>query len=262
MCGYNLRGLIDPRCPECGFTFLWVELLDPSRWVHPYVFEHHPRHNVWSFFRTLIGGLRPGRFWDSLMPSQPSHPGRLRLYCAIVVVLSFVGLVAELVATTVEIRPRYGGPATLEIWKEMLQLAWQESRVGPLAVMALIPPAWALLTYWTMMIFGTSMHIAKVNPSHVFRCVVYCLDVCLWCGLFVAIAALLPMSAVNSRDGMLLVLAGWATTMAVLLFAYRMCQAYRLYMRFRHPIATVVATQIIVALVVVNVLLFWIVSRR
>jgi hypothetical protein len=41
-----------------------------------------------------------------------------------------------------------------------------------------------------------------------------------------------------------------------------MCRAYRLYMRFDHPITTVLATQIIVGLVVINVLLFWLVSRR
>jgi len=260
MCGYNLRGLIEPRCPECGFTFLWVELLDPSRWVHPYVFEHHPEHNVWSFFRTLIGGLRPGRFWDSLMPSQPSNPGRLRLYCAIAVVLSFVGVLGELVGSTVQHHSRQGQTATLNTWRIALQTAWGQSQVMSLAVMALIPPAWALLTYWTMMIFGTSMHIAKVNPSHVFRCVVYCLDICVWCGLYVAFLAMLPVLGIELWQ--LLMWAAWATAMSEFLFAYRMCQAYRLYMRFRHAIATVVATQIIVGLVVFNVLLFWLVSRR
>ena len=262
MCEYNLRGLIEPRCPECGFTFLWVELLDPSRWVHPYVFEHHPRRNLWSFFRTLIGGLRPGRFWDSLMPSQPSNPGRLRLYCTIVILVSFAGVLGELVGSTVAHHSFQGQAATLQTWRAALRTAWSDSEIRPLAVMALVVPVWALLTYWTMMIFGTSMHIAKVNPSHVFRCVVYCLDICLWCGVFVAIVALLPVSGVGLREEMLLVLAGWATAMSVFLFAFRMCLAYRLYMRFNHAIATVIATQVIVGLVVINVLIFWLVSRR
>ena len=49
MCGYNLRGLAQPRCPECGHEFLWRDLLDPTRRRHPYLFEHHPDHNLRSF---------------------------------------------------------------------------------------------------------------------------------------------------------------------------------------------------------------------
>ena len=42
LCEYNLRGLSEPRCPECGYRFEWAELRDPSRRLHPYLFEHHP----------------------------------------------------------------------------------------------------------------------------------------------------------------------------------------------------------------------------
>src|SRR5215213_6018623 len=80
LCDYNLRGLIEPRCPECGFAFSWEELSDPQRRVHPYAFEHHAERNLWSFRKTLLGGLRPGRFWRTLFPTQPSRPRRLILY--------------------------------------------------------------------------------------------------------------------------------------------------------------------------------------
>ena len=59
MCDYDLRGQIEPRCPECGYRFDWDELRDPTRRVHQYLFELHPERNVWSFVRTLLGGLRP-----------------------------------------------------------------------------------------------------------------------------------------------------------------------------------------------------------
>src|SRR3954449_9349849 len=76
LCGYNLRGLREPRCPECGYRFRWADLTDPPRapgeprcpecgyrfrWadltaparrVHPYLFEHHPERNGWSFWKT------------------------------------------------------------------------------------------------------------------------------------------------------------------------------------------------------------------
>ena len=80
MCDYDLRGLSEPCCPECGYRFEWPQLLDPELKRHPYLFEHHPRRNVRSFVRTLLGGFLPRRFWRSLRPSQPSEPRRLVLY--------------------------------------------------------------------------------------------------------------------------------------------------------------------------------------
>lgn len=95
LCLYNLRGLNDPRCPECGCRFEWAEVLDPRR-SHPYIFEHHPNRKTWSFFRTLWGGLRARRFWTTLRPSHAVMPRRLMSYwllCSYFVVLA---LLAEL----------------------------------------------------------------------------------------------------------------------------------------------------------------------
>jgi hypothetical protein len=80
LCSYNLRGLNLPRCPECGYRFEWQEVLDPRRREHPYLFEHHPERNAWSFRKTTLGALRPKRFWTSLHPVMPSRPKRLFLY--------------------------------------------------------------------------------------------------------------------------------------------------------------------------------------
>src|SRR5688500_14877048 len=80
LCDYDLRGLSELRCPECGYRFEWAKLLDPAAQRHPYLFEHHPRRNIWSFGKTLIGGFRPRRFWSTLTPAQPSRPRRLILY--------------------------------------------------------------------------------------------------------------------------------------------------------------------------------------
>src|SRR5687768_8144850 len=103
LCGYNLRGLADPRCPECGYAFTWEDLLDPARQKHPYLFEHHPRRNIVSFVRTLIGGLRPRRFWRTLNPAMPSRPFRLALYSALVTCLLVVAPGGLFVRETFEI---------------------------------------------------------------------------------------------------------------------------------------------------------------
>jgi hypothetical protein len=90
MCDYDLRGQPEPRCPECGYRFEWPQLLDAELKRHPYLFEHHPRRNIRTFFRTLLGGFLPRRFWRSLRPSQPSAPRRLVLYWLLATLLVLV----------------------------------------------------------------------------------------------------------------------------------------------------------------------------
>src|SRR5689334_19280249 len=72
LCEYILRGLSEPRCPECVYRFIWPELFDPALKAHPYLFEHNLRRPVRSFVRTMVGGLRPQKLWSSLRPTQPS----------------------------------------------------------------------------------------------------------------------------------------------------------------------------------------------
>lgn len=80
LCEYELRGLREPRCPECGYRFTWAELIDPERRRHPYLFEHYPKRNLWSFGKTLWNAQRPRRFWKTLKPQQASRVRRLLIY--------------------------------------------------------------------------------------------------------------------------------------------------------------------------------------
>src|SRR5438045_1019932 len=93
LCRYDLRGLIEPRCPECGYRFDWSVLLEPARREHPYLFEHHPEKNLGSFARTLIGHLRPSRFWESIQPHQAANVRRLVRYWTLVAGLLVCALV-------------------------------------------------------------------------------------------------------------------------------------------------------------------------
>lgn len=70
LCAYDLRHLKDARCPECGYSFVWDEMLDYSRRLHPYLYEHHPERELGSFVLTQVGSLRPFRFWKELHPVQ------------------------------------------------------------------------------------------------------------------------------------------------------------------------------------------------
>src|SRR3954470_8548137 len=125
LCEYNLRGLTDPRCPECGHRFDWAVVTDPSRRLHPYLFEHHPERNLRSFARTLWGTLRPRRFWESLPANQPLRPRRMVIYW----------LLAALVAST----------AVIGHWVRAIVTLWTEQSRG-----------------WT---FSTSYSVSRAAPA-------------------------------------------------------------------------------------------------
>ena len=101
LCDYDLRGLIEPRCPECGFKFQWPDLLDPTLRRHPFIFEHHPERNLWSAWKTCTAMLRPKGFWTSLHPTQPSRPGRLFRYWLWPVLLTIGWTLAVSTAATI-----------------------------------------------------------------------------------------------------------------------------------------------------------------
>src|SRR5437764_722573 len=92
MCEYLLRGLAEPRCPECGYRFAWKDLLDARLRPHPYLFEHHPESKFKSFWKTAWGGLRPGKFWSTLHAAQPSKPRRLLAYWVMAMLLASMAL--------------------------------------------------------------------------------------------------------------------------------------------------------------------------
>jgi len=77
-CGYNLRMLPQPRCPECGLQFDWRDVLDASAWRSKFLFEHHWRDRfVRSWLKSTWAGLRPFRFWRQVSIHDRVRPGPL-----------------------------------------------------------------------------------------------------------------------------------------------------------------------------------------
>lgn len=217
LCAYNLRGLTQPRCPECGYRFAWPEILDARFRLHPYLFEHHPDRNVWSFVRTLIGGLRPRRFWTSLHPAQPSRPRRLLMYWLLVVIpyilvsLVVFGMVSLAYLRTV----RQWRAATIAQTESLLasghpriteQVATHGSVVAyvdaispwlsltfPQAcrevlndlvtqhvlLLAAMPLIWPCLSFLALLIFQFSMRRHRLRNIHIGRIVAYGFDIML-----------------------------------------------------------------------------------
>jgi hypothetical protein len=303
LCDYNLRGTVEPRCPECGYQFEWDALRDPARRLHPYLFEHHPERNLGSFVRTFLEGLRPGRFWKSLHPAQPSRPRRLLFYwlvMAVPMVLAAGSWTAGQLRDyrisnamqrsrfQASILPRmdsdnvrellrpYGGSLDAFLADNFpnnpgkrfyYQAGW--STPGALNGLAFALLAWPWLTFVTLLLFRFSMRRARIRPVHVLRCVLYSFDAVLWAG--VAASAVVAATVLQFRPagvrGMRY-LPGWIDMLvdpylqdpaakallgagaALLPFmAWRLTVAYRQYLRFDRPAATVLASQVIVLLV-------------
>jgi hypothetical protein len=269
LCDYDLRGLPDPRCPECGYTFEWADLTDPAKRRHPYLFEHHPERNAWSFWRTATAGLRPAKFWSRLYPTQPSRPRRLGLYAGLVVapavlvpavfyvrtLVWWMGLAASWVGNSRR-------PPTVLHGMDLLRAAWF-TNPRPSEVLTALGHylLWALLTYLSLLVFRISMRRARVRPAHVARCVVYSFDALFW------VAAPAAVAGVGSIVGGLMGLSGLPPTAVMIAtigappllavtVVYRLWVAYRGYLRFEHAFLTVLASQLIALLVWINLVLF------
>jgi len=295
LCEYNLRGLTEPRCPECGFRFDWPDLLDPARKTHPYLFEHHPRHSIWSFCRTLLGAQFPRRFWSKLHPAQPSRPRRLIAYWVILTLpvltlftLHLIEVSQRVIAANAANRawltaslsaPNSGYsseywkrlyptsqaflnanyPATLPIKSVLRQALYLSGSTVGVGLIALL---WAPLTFLALQIFRISMRRARIRPVHVLRCIIYSFDTILpWALLSAAAVAIEPFlfPPPPFMAGTPTQLSPWIL-LAWLFFAaiagYRLAIAYARYLRFDHPGATIAASQVIVLLVIMNAIVF------
>ncbi|MDB5354948.1 MAG: hypothetical protein JWN24_1401 [Phycisphaerales bacterium] len=260
LCDYNLRTLTQPRCPECGYQFHWPDLLDPARRDHEYLFEHHRKRAFRSFWQTAYHGLRPTRFWKTLRPDQRSVPRRLISYGLIVASAVLFAIASEMglhVLRWYLYFSRYA-PFRRGTWRWNWDDLWELS--PPYITKAAVLLAWPWLTYLSLMILQISMRRAKLRRDHVVRCVIYCYDIVLWVALIqlllnasrggMAMAFGYRVSVDSVGTPILIWLCAWP------LFAYRLIIAYWHYLRFRHVIATILLTQLIVFLFVLTVLTF------
>jgi hypothetical protein len=107
------------------------------------------------------------------------------------------------------------------------------------------------------MIFRASMRRAKVRPGHVTRCVLYSFDAILWGGLFIAAlhAVTLLRWVAGGSYNMSHAWVAYALPVLWAVVTYRLGRAYGRYLQFDRPWATVIASQVIVALAGVILLL-------
>lgn len=290
LCEYNLRGLSAPRCPECGYTFVWAELLEIDRRLHPYLFEHHPERPYWSFVKTIIGGLRPWKFWKSLHPAQPCRPRRLMRFAAwmlVPAVLIWVALLGGVITERMSqhIRARQWERAYLSNPKPTSEFEDELKQFGGIdgyldtfypntvlgiiqhegdparvmldyAVPSIIAVAWPVATLLALCVFEISRRRVKIGRIHFVRAVVYSADLIWWIGLIMFFIALLSSAAGFGLNVFISTIIHPVTFLvlagaaAVIAFGIRLTFAYRRYLRFPHAVWVVLSSQIIAGLIV------------
>jgi hypothetical protein len=210
LCGYNLRGLIEPRCPECGHRSTWKDLSEGGNLPHPYLFEHHPERNFRSLVRTLIRSLEPVTFWRRLRPSHAPNVRRLMVYWCLVTIisLSLLFLAPLILLTMYTIRlpgNRAGLVANMQTWpqpqrdyavknfgsiqayvnatypppsfKLLLEITTQMVRSTVVIAVIVFTLAWCWMSTGMMLLFRAALRQARVRPVHVLRAAIYSADV-------------------------------------------------------------------------------------
>ncbi|MFI5378651.1 MAG: hypothetical protein ACHRHE_05100 [Tepidisphaerales bacterium] len=248
LCGYNLRGLERPLCPECGLQFHWAELFEAARTRHPYLYEHRPWWSIRAFLKTMFAGLNPGRFWREISPVHRVLLGRLLLYFLVCQALVAAPMAAGLVLERVRLASRVGPmwPVSLrqsgtEFFGMVLSMLY--ARIGDSTFYWCVAfVSWPLVTLAVLMVCQTTFRQAGVKTMHVVRAVIYGGDVIALAGAPTAGVCLgaIPFPELDDCAAFIVVL---ITLTMYPLLVLRLATACRLYLRIRHAWATALATQ-------------------
>ena len=277
LCGYSLRGLVDPRCPECGFAFAWAELREAARNKHPYLFEHGAGHNLRTFWLTFWRDCRPRRFWRELSPAHPIRLRRLIVYWLVsnlgLLLLVPAAVLVEAVRQAdrnaagrlnianvqklAAIRPNlypgirswtpaalnrfYPPVTTIGFWRNVFTHGPTTSSDSIALIVELL---WVGVTFLTLLIFQQSMRRKNIRNAHLVRVAVYC------CDYPVLMAILIGLASVSRNYSVMIVIG-----VLFLITTYRLYFAYARYLRLSFPWLTVLAAQLIVALVMIVLVL-------
>ena len=214
LCGYDLRGLAEGRCPECGHRFKLSRVRAVRLAQRADLFEHHAGRPVRGFIRTLMATSRPARFWTRLQPTMTVVPRRLAAYAAICLAIAMAsslgGSIVEIALRThvnlqdrrareglyqsaaprartqMDMRYPPGSGGYLAATRQRSPLpteahfwegfAWREStgRGLPLAALALL---WPVTTAASLLVFWRTLRQARIRRGHVARVIIYSGDV-------------------------------------------------------------------------------------
>ncbi len=183
-CGYDLRMLTVPRCPECGLHFRWREVFEARLLKGDYLFEHNWRlRPVRAWFTTLVHALRPWSFWERVSIHARIHTGPL-MFLFVSSWLVFVGVLHGGAALAGGVfwmleqvyLPSPGGPPLIvsELCDGAFKLARLPMEVGPYYALLLGFIVVSLLAATALLCtLRQTLGRCRVRTVQVFRVVAY-----------------------------------------------------------------------------------------
>jgi hypothetical protein len=239
LCGYDLRGLPEHRCPECGHAFDVAELRQAKLEKRDWLFEHAPRRLARSFLKTMLVSLRPWRFWKRVSAAIEIVPRRLNLWARLWLALATLLIVGAFTAAVVrdyiainETLAAVGGstPGLQAVtrsnigsitwvmvpngtgWMQMPtaeDATFSATAVRTFETHALARDGWMLLAVlvWpavvvlALQVFGKTLNRAGIHRGHLWRCVLYA-----WPSIglpavgMVVLACFWPVNAMSPRQ--------------------------------------------------------------
>ena len=167
-CGYDLRLLPHPRCPECGLEFRWRDLMDAeqTRRTSP-LFEYHWRDRpVRSLVGTIARATLPWRLWQE---TRVVHEPRLK---PLLVLL----LIATILHAALWVGARYA-TSGFQSWLftgsgGLAALTWQSLALPAYLSTLAVDFALPLLTLAALRVGHQSLTKYRIRNPHLIRIVV------------------------------------------------------------------------------------------
>jgi hypothetical protein len=200
----------------------------------------------------VIHHLNSIKFWGTLDPVQRLRVSRLIEYWLVgAVAAALPALVGAVEAVLHGLRWRRPRPGKLIEY--VVQTLGGARSIRWAAVASLLLALFPLFNFLALMVFRQSMRQRRVQAAHVLRCAIYSGDVILWYAISSS-AAILCFNASPTAD-LVALLAGGAL-LAGFVNLVRLRTAYSIYLKFDHSLATVIASQIVVALAIFTLLAY------
>ncbi len=179
-CRYDLSAIpatwevacpLEGVCSECGLVVQWCDLLSPRLAVPRWFFEGDNRGRF-SFMRTAVTVLMPGRFWQGVRMVHPIRMGRLAAFVLLLVLMTYVSGFALRVGQSLVIAQSFG-PINLSVVLVMLKVVviwpyyyWTAPWHFSLVI-------WPVLIAVVFAILSDSLHRSRVHWAHVVRATAY-----------------------------------------------------------------------------------------
>ncbi len=255
-CGYDLRMLPQPRCPECGLQFEWAELITAVRTQNECpLFEYQWRRRpVRSFLRTVGRALLPWRLWSRMSLAWEPQVRPLFVLAAFMVLLFAVCSLGVEYARdacaawqfTLLTGRAYPGP----VWRPDLV-----AHVGEVTGHLL----WALFVWGLLQIYQQTIAKYQLRQRQLLRVIVLA-----WVGLLAwqtvsrltTTAFALYLALLHASRGTWYPLTWtreqvWTTLLPYVVFTLSLCLGLSTYLRIRRGWAMSLATMIIIVLALI-----------